>query len=183
LDALQIYALKTSPAFEAALYAGLRMAGPTKPYEEFLPQFARQVGVGFQILNDLKDWRGDDHNTLIAGQDALSLRPTVLLALAYQSSSEADRQTLHHILESNEPAAKRITQLRELFQKHKVFDKAEVLIEKSRTRAEALVEEIESEELQQLFHFLIDTVLAPEDLPTPDVPADPVLVPLRISGG
>ncbi|HLQ44872.1 MAG TPA: DUF116 domain-containing protein, partial [Planctomycetaceae bacterium] len=28
LDALQIYALKTSPAFEAALYAGLRMAGP-----------------------------------------------------------------------------------------------------------------------------------------------------------
>ena len=28
LDTLKIYALKTAPAFEAALYAGLRLAGP-----------------------------------------------------------------------------------------------------------------------------------------------------------
>ena len=75
-----------------------------------------------------------------------------------------------------------LTQLRALFEKHKVFDKAEVLIEKSRTRAEALVEDIEPEELRQLFHFLIDTVLAPEDVPTPNLPPDPVLVPLQLSG-
>lgn len=182
LDALQIYALKTSPAFEAALYAGLRMAGPTAEYEEFLPQFARQVGVGFQILNDLKDWRGDADNKLVAGQDALSLRPTVLLALAYQSASEEERETLRHLVESPEPDETRITKLREIFEKHKVFDKAEVLIEKSRTRAEALVEDLESEDLQQLCHFLIDTVLAPEDVPKPDLPPDPVMVPLQISG-
>ena len=139
--------------------------------------------MGFQILNDLKDWRGDDNNKLVAGQDAISLRPTVLLALAYQSANEEDRQTLHRLLESDEPEANRIEQLRKLFEKHKVFDKAEVLIEKSRTRAEALVEDIEPEELRQLFHFLIDTVLAPEDIPQPDVPPDPVMVPLQISGG
>ncbi len=140
------------------------------------------MGVGFQILNDLKDWRGDDNNKLIAGQDALSLRPTVLLALAYQSASAIERETLHRLLQSGDPARERIAQLRMLFEKHKVFDKAEVLVEKSRTRAEALVEDIEPEELRQLFHFLIDTVLAPEDVPTPDLPPDPVLVPLQISG-
>jgi geranylgeranyl pyrophosphate synthase len=182
LDALQIYALKTSPAFEAALYAGLRMAGPADAYEEFLPQFARQIGVGFQILNDLKDWRGDDNNKLIAGQDALSLRPTVLLALAYQSASESERQTLHRLVESQEPARERMEKLRAIFERHKVFDKAELLIEKSRARAEALVEDIEPEELRQLCHFLIDTVLASEDLPKPDLPPDPVLVPLQIGG-
>lgn len=183
LDALQIYALKTSPAFEAALYAGLRMAGPTAEYEEFLPHFARQVGVGFQILNDLKDWRGDADNKLVAGQDALSLRPTVLLALAYQSASEDERQTLRQLVESQEPDETRITKLREIFEKHKVFDKAEVLIEKSRARAEALVDDLDSEDLQQLCHFLIDTVLAPEDVPKPDLPPDPVMVPLQITGG
>jgi geranylgeranyl pyrophosphate synthase len=183
LDALQIYALKTSPAFEAALYAGLRMAGPTKAYEEFLPQFARQIGVGFQILNDLKDWRGDDNNKLLAGQDALALRPTVLLALAYQSASETERQTLHRLVDSQESAGERIAKLRALFEKHKVFDKAEVLVEKSRTRAESLVEDIEPEELRQLCHFLIDTVLAPEDVPKPNLPPDPVMVPLQISRG
>ena len=45
LDALQIYSLKTSPAFEAALYAGLRMAGPMDKYGDLVPQFCRQVGV------------------------------------------------------------------------------------------------------------------------------------------
>lgn len=182
LDALQIYALKTSPAFEAALYAGLRMAGPTTAYDEFLPQFARQVGVGFQILNDLKDWRGDDNNKLIAGQDALSLRPTVLLALAYQSASESERQTLHELVTSQDSAASRIAKLLAIFEKHKVFDKADVLVEKSRARAEALVEDIEPEELRQLCHFLIDTVLAPEDVPKPNLPPDPVIIPLQIGG-
>src|SRR5206468_9913729 len=33
LDALKIYALKTAPAFEAALYSGLRLAGPTDAYD------------------------------------------------------------------------------------------------------------------------------------------------------
>src|SRR5260370_4327571 len=34
LDALTIYALKTAPAFEAALFAGLRLAGPAEAYEK-----------------------------------------------------------------------------------------------------------------------------------------------------
>src|SRR5215470_8632441 len=36
IDALKIYALKTAPAFEAALYAGLRLAGATEKYEEMI---------------------------------------------------------------------------------------------------------------------------------------------------
>ncbi|MFN8710466.1 MAG: DUF116 domain-containing protein, partial [Planctomyces sp.] len=54
LDALQIYSLKTSPAFEAALYAGLRMAGHPLAETDVVPQFCRHVGVAFQVLNDLK---------------------------------------------------------------------------------------------------------------------------------
>src|SRR5438132_10422781 len=34
LDALKIYALKTSPAFEAALYSGIRLAGTAEAYEK-----------------------------------------------------------------------------------------------------------------------------------------------------
>lgn len=71
LDALKIYALKTSPAFEAALYSGLRLGGwredsattgdsakleaGAKP-GAWVGQFARHLGVAFQILNDLNDW-------------------------------------------------------------------------------------------------------------------------------
>src|SRR5262249_22587137 len=65
IDALKIYALKTAPAFEAALYAGVRLAGPAEKYEEMIASFSRHLGVAFQIVNDLKDWTTDLQNKRI----------------------------------------------------------------------------------------------------------------------
>jgi geranylgeranyl diphosphate synthase, type II len=80
LDALKIYALKTAPAFEAAMFSGARLAGPIDKYIEPIKQFARNLGVAFQIINDLGDWDGDSHNKMAAGGDILGGRPTVLWA-------------------------------------------------------------------------------------------------------
>lgn len=181
LDALQIYALKTSPAFEAALYAGLRMAGPIAQYEELIPQFCRQLGVGFQILNDLHDWNGDDHNKLVAGQDALSMRPTLLLALAFEAADLAQRDELNTILTSTEPAALRLQRLRRVYDACGVFPKAEALVEKSRARAETLADGVEPESLRQLLYFLVDTVLAEEEIAPPKVSQFAVELPVLSS--
>lgn len=97
LDALKIYALKTSPAFEAALYTGVRLAGSVEKYEKMIADFSRNVGVAFQILNDIKDWTGDEDNKLVAGQDVLAARPTLLLALALEGSSPAQREEILQI--------------------------------------------------------------------------------------
>ncbi|MAG93307.1 MAG: polyprenyl synthetase, partial [Planctomycetaceae bacterium] len=152
LDALQIYALKTSPAFEAALYAGIRMAGDAAPYQQMIPTFSRHLGVAFQILNDLKDWMGDDDNKLVAGQDALALRPTILLALAMDAADDNQRFQLNEILDGEEPDGMRIGHLRRIFEACGVLDKAERLVEKSRSRAQALADEVDNEELRQLLH-------------------------------
>ena len=98
LDALKIYALKTAPAFEAALYAGVRLAGPADDYEKTIADFSKNLGVAFQILNDLKDWEGDGDNKLVAGQDVLAARPTLLLALALEGSRRPDREELLTLL-------------------------------------------------------------------------------------
>jgi geranylgeranyl pyrophosphate synthase len=181
LDALTIYALKTSPAFEAALFAGLRMAGPIEPYAEMIPQFCRQVGVGFQILNDLKDWRGDKNNKLVAGQDALALRPTLLLALALQDASDEVRREVRGIFEGDDPSEQRLERLRKIFESRGAFEKAESLVEKSRARAEALADEVEPESLRQLLYFFIDTVLADEGEEIPAEQLDPPLVELSLT--
>jgi geranylgeranyl pyrophosphate synthase len=162
IDALQIYALKTSPAFEAALYAGLRLAGPVQPWEEMIPVFCRHLGVGFQILNDLHDWEGDDHNKLVAGQDAEAVRPTVLLALAFEAASPTQRDELLSIIRGSGPAALRLGRLRRVFEECDVFSKAEALVEKSRARAEALADAVELLPLRQFLYFLVDMVLAPD---------------------
>ena len=174
LDVLQIYALKTSPAFEAALYAGMRMAGDVSGYEEMIPSFSRQLGVGFQVLNDLKDWRGDANNKLVAGQDMLAGRPTVMLALAFQSADDEQRQRLLDVFSATDVEDEiRMERLKGLLVDCGVFDQAELLVEKARVRAESLADDVEVEPLRRLLYFLVDTVLADEDqagipVPTPE---------------
>lgn len=181
LDALQIYSLKTSPAFEAALYAGLRMANHPLANTDLVPQFCRHVGVAFQVLNDLKDWNGDTDNKLVAGQDALALRPTLLLALALKDANEQQKMELRTILA--EPATgttnhKRIDRQREIFRACDVFDKAEFYVERSREKAEALVADVEDVQIRNLLQFFIENVLAKELPPTPLEEMGTVVVPL-----
>ena len=140
------------------------MAGSVEKYEQMIPQFCRHLGIGFQILNDLKDWRGDSDNKLVAGQDALALRPTVMMALAWQAANAEQRQLMERcFFDREEEDSIRFNRVRRLFEDLGVFEKAERLIEKSRDRAELLADDLESDEIRQLLYFLVDTVLSDEE--------------------
>ncbi len=171
IDALKIYALKTSPAFEAALYTGVRLAGEVGKYAQPIRNFSRHVGVAFQILNDLKDWRGDDDNKLAAGGDILGGRPTVLWALAMEGLDPAKRDQLHHrASDVRMPVDQRINNVRQLYHQADVFEKATALVDKYQDRAEEIADAMEPEELRRLFYYLIDTVLdRGEPAPTPTI--------------
>jgi geranylgeranyl pyrophosphate synthase len=173
LDALKIYALKTSPAFEAAIYSGLRLAGPEHD-AAWVGQFSRHLGVAFQILNDLGDWQGDNHNKLLAGGDVLGGRPTVLWALALEGSNEPDRAELESLAGEKEFNEQTIHRIRRLYQSAGVFEKASRLVDKYQERAEAVADEVPSEELRRLLYYLVDTVLergASEPAPQVVMPA------------
>ncbi|HEX3870767.1 MAG TPA: polyprenyl synthetase family protein, partial [Pirellulales bacterium] len=142
-DALKIYALKTAPAFEAALYSGLRMAGPVDTNNTFVNAFARHMGVAFQILNDLNDWRDDSHNKLASGGDVLGGRPTVLWALALEGLDDAGRAELQQIVAAGETSVGVIARVRELYKSGGVFEKASRLVDKYQERAEAVANEVE----------------------------------------
>jgi geranylgeranyl diphosphate synthase type II len=167
LDALKIYALKTSPAFDAALFSGVRLAGPAEKYEKTIADFSRNLGVAFQILNDLKDWE-EDGNKVVAGQDVLAARPTLLLALALEGLSASDKAELFRLMDAKSPQeADSITvdRVRKLYRRASVFKKAEAMVEKYRTRAEAIADEVEPVALRELLYYLVDTVLEKVNLP------------------
>jgi geranylgeranyl pyrophosphate synthase len=169
LDALKIYALKTAPAFEAALYAGLRLAGPADTYEKMVAEFSKNLGVAFQILNDLKDWEGDEDNKLVAGQDILAGRPTLLLALALEASASAAKAELLTLLHQKQDSdgADVVECVRRIFNTAQVFDKASKLVDKFRAKAEAVADEVEPVELRELLYYLVDSVLDREPCPEP----------------
>ena len=180
LDALKVYALKTSPAFEAALFSGIRMAGDAEPYRDSIRVFSRNLGVAFQILNDLGDWVGDDSNKLLAGGDVIGGRPTLLWALALQSLSPEEASELLSLAEpdcelSNE---QRTTRVRQLYERADVFETALKLVDKHQVRAEQVADEIEVDSLRRLFYFLVDTVLERPEMPSPTVVSIGVNAPI-----
>jgi geranylgeranyl pyrophosphate synthase len=183
-DALKIYALKTSPAFEAALYAGARLAGPTAVYEKSLADFARNIGVAFQILNDFKDWTPDEDNKLVAGQDVLAARPTLLLALALETASPTDKAELMRLLHKGTETEEHVERVREIYHRAKVFTRADGLVEKFRAKAEAIADEIEPPTFRELLYYLVDTVLEKGAVPAEAAAPFPVELglPARAAG-
>lgn len=175
LDALKVYALKTSPAFEAALLTGARLAGETTHLIEPLRQFSRNIGVAFQILNDLKDWEGDQNNKLVAGGDVLGGRPTLLWALALASLPAADQEELLSLASPDCPldAAQRVARTEQLYRQARVFEQSHRLIDKHEQRALEVVSQLENESLQRLLLYLVDTVLERSE------PSAPALVNLQ----
>lgn len=167
LDAMKLYALKTSPAFEAALYAGLRMAGPMDAYDSLVPTFCRHLGVGFQILNDLQDWEEQAPNKLVSGRDAELAKPTVLLALALDAAKGQAREELEALVTGRLAPALRVDRLGRVYRQLGVFERAEALVDKCRARAESLADDVQPEALRRLLYFLVDTVLAAPSAPPP----------------
>ncbi len=161
IDALKIYALKTSPAFEAAMITGLRLAGPVDDYIKPIKDFARNLGVAFQILNDLQDWEGDRDNKLASGGDLLSGRPTLLWALALEGLDENDQNELVSLIQANDiHPHHRLVRARQLYLQAGVFETAHQLVDKYQQKAEIIADDIQPDELRRLLYYLVDTVLS-----------------------
>ena len=168
-EVLKIYGLKTAPAFEAALYAGIRLGTlfrPEKPEsdENFLEKivepitrFARYWGTAFQIKNDLEDWIPNE-NKRIPAQDVVQGRPTILRAFALELLPEKDRVQFLKLGLPPPSAAdqKLLEQIHTLYEKAGVFEKAELLIEKYIERAGEVVSQINHEPLRNFLRRLFE---------------------------
>lgn len=175
IDALRLYALKTSPAFEAALYTGIRLAGPAEAYEKMVAEFSKNLGIAFQILNDLDDFEASKGNKVIAARDVVAGRPTLLLALALEGLKGADRQRLLDLIQGRVTQGDILSLVMELYEKAEVFTKAEKLVEKLKNKAFAIADETQPEALRDLLYHLIDSVLQRQvEEPEADDPAPPV---------
>ncbi|MHB8898229.1 MAG: polyprenyl synthetase family protein [Thermoguttaceae bacterium] len=160
LDALQIYALKTAPAFEAALLAGIHLATPAEPYLQAASRFSRHLGVAFQIRNDLDDWTDDPANKQHRGSDVVGARPTVLWALAFEAADPAQQGTLLSPSSSESCAdPHHLRRVHDLYCRTGAFSKARRLVQKHADRARAVADTVQPETFRQLLHYFVDTIL------------------------
>lgn len=158
LHALQIGALKTAPAFEVALYAGLRSAG-VELAPEALSQFASYIGEGYQVRDDLADWEEDGSHRQSLGRDFVAGRPTILQAFAVEAGGSAELEALAAEGRLQEEAEVVLERVREVYERLGAFAKAELLYARLRQRALELAGQLGDPALQELLRFLVRNIL------------------------
>jgi geranylgeranyl pyrophosphate synthase len=153
LDALASYRLKTAPAFETALYVGLRAFGPVVA-PDLIQKYASYIGEAYQVDNDLDDW-DDIDNKGSTGLDARAMRPTILLAFALEAGAGSALKKAHCELKGGAL----IGEIASIYKSSGAFEKAERLYQKLRSRALDTAQEHESESIRLLLSFLARTIL------------------------
>ena len=165
VHALQIGALKTAPAFEVALFAGLQAAGVNLPMD-VLAQFSSYIGEGYQVLNDLEDWEEEGSSKGSPGRDFAAGRPTILQAFACEVGGAEELAALadEGKLQGDPDAV--TGRAREVYARLGAFDKAELLYDRLRQRALELAGQLGDPAMQELLRFLARNVLR-KRYPTP----------------
>ena len=163
-ESLEIYGLKTSPAFEAAVAMGIRLAG-LQPHDPLsVSRYSLHVGTGFQVLNDLKDWQGDLENDRRVAGDVLGGRPTVMWALALENLDSDGNDELLKIktacsdqrIEAGAGTAAAIQAARRLYRKAGVFSKAAAIVANERKLAADAIRDCGYSRLREVLEFLLD---------------------------
>lgn len=166
VHALQIGALKTAPAFEVALFAGLRAADVDLPLD-VLTQFSSYIGEGYQVLNDLENWEEDGSHKGSLGRDFVAGRPTILQAFALEAGGAEELAALAHEGHLQEDPETVIDRVREVYVRLGAFEKAELLYHRLRQRALELAGQLGEPAIQELLRFLTRNVLRKRFPPGP----------------
>jgi octaprenyl-diphosphate synthase len=93
---------KTAKLFEAAGALGAIAAGADAKHERMMAEYARRLGVAFQIADDVLDYRGDEHILgKSLGDDLAEGKLTLPIILALARSAPSEREWLRSIIRSN----------------------------------------------------------------------------------
>lgn len=91
-EVIDIFKMKTSPAFAVALKLGAVFAGTDDATLEALDSYSDSLGIAYQIRDDLQDFSfGED------GGDLDAMRPSLLLAMTYQQASGGDKDLIESV--------------------------------------------------------------------------------------
>ncbi len=113
---MRMIELKTSVLLGGAAVIGAILAGATPQQCEMLDRFATQLGLAFQLQDDLLDSYGDEALGKSIGGDILEGKKSFLMITALSRASEQQQQQLRTIYKSTELSEEqKISQVKAIF--------------------------------------------------------------------
>jgi len=153
---LEIFRLKTAPAFDVALQLAAVAAGRHAEVSDVLRAYADAIGIAYQIKDDLEDLQDDAGILRDAGA-----RPSVVVALAAERARGADRERLAALAAGHTGSDITPTWLREAVSAAKADEKAALLLEGYKEQAIRALDGLADPTLKGLLRRVLARIFTP----------------------
>lgn len=150
---LEIFRQKTAPAFEVALKLGASYAGKLDEVADVLTKFSENMGIAYQIRDDMDDL-GED-----AGDNELEqMRPSVLLAVARERAKGDDKALLESLWGHEDLKGIAIDKIRKLAHEVEADEKCLLLLETYKEAAVRSLADLENANLKGLLRRVMGKI-------------------------
>jgi geranylgeranyl diphosphate synthase, type II len=152
---LDIFRKKTAPAFEVALRLGAIYAGleQHEEVEDVLKIYSEALGIAYQIRDDLNDLGASGDTNDIAG-----LRPSLLLAVAYDKAKDAPRALLTSVWHRHFPPGATTATIESLYTELGADARARTLLETYKEEAIRCLRDLENPNLKGLLRRVLGKI-------------------------
>jgi geranylgeranyl pyrophosphate synthase len=152
---LDIFRRKTAPAFEVALRLGALYAGVEAHEEvsEVLQAYSEALGIAYQIRDDLSDLGAEGETNDIEG-----LRPSLLLAIAYEKAKDQQKELLGSVWRRSLPEGVTFQQIEALYGELQVTDRVRTLLETYKEEGIRCLRDLENLNLKGLLRRIIGKI-------------------------
>jgi geranylgeranyl pyrophosphate synthase len=152
---LQIFSLKTAPAFEVALRLGTLLSGSGGNVSEVIRKYSEALGIAYQIRDDLDDLMADRIS------DLAGMRPSLPPALAAERAKGEAKAILHNFWNGKSETAD-AGALAQILADCKVEDRCRGMLEAYKEEAVRSLASIEHSSLKGLLRRVIGKIFSVE---------------------
>ena len=154
---LQVVADKTGSLIATSALFGAKLSGATADEQEVMAEFGEQIGVVFQLSDDIIDITSDVTGKT-PGTDLREGIPTLPTLLARKSTDPADARMLE-LLDSDLHDDAALAEVLELLRRHCSIDQARAEVRRRADQARALLEPLPAGPARDALEALCSTVV------------------------
>ena len=155
-DYLSIVKGKTAGPFASGCYAAGLVAGLDEEHARALERFGMELGIAFQLVDDILDLRGDERMGKPRGADVYEGKMTLPLIHALTLSHGTHRQRLSELIESFTDDG--FDELMGLLERSSSMEYAEILVRTHLERAQAELNRFPDSEAKEMMLLITNIV-------------------------
>jgi geranylgeranyl diphosphate synthase, type II len=158
-DYLEMINKKTAAMLIMCCKIGGIMGKGSESEIKALSVFGRNIGIAFQIQDDLLDIKGYEEFGKTTGGDLIEGKKTYLFLRALEKSRGSDKTDLNKIIEQKGISETEVNYYIELYKRNGITEDAESEIRKYTRRAVKAIEGLRDEKDKKLFYWLADSLI------------------------